>query len=168
MKVRDLPTPALVVDRTAFEANLATMAAARPGAQLRPHVKAHKCSALARRQDAIGHHGFTAATPREIVGLASAGLGADLLLANETVDAHRLRAMADCDARVTVAVDSDATIAAAEDVEEWLSERCPELVDLDGWGAIDAHERAAGEGGGRPRVKVVDRSTLMGLVRDRG
>ncbi len=61
----------------------------------------------------------------------------------------------------------DATIAPAEDVEEWLSERCPELVDLDGWGAIDAHERAAGEDGGRPRVKVVDRSTLMDLVRER-
>ncbi|HEY2191455.1 MAG TPA: FAD-dependent oxidoreductase [Actinomycetospora sp.] len=61
----------------------------------------------------------------------------------------------------------DATIASAEEVEEWLSERCPELVDLDGWEAIDAHERAAGEGGGRPRVKVVDRSEFMSLVRER-
>ncbi|MCD2193893.1 FAD-dependent oxidoreductase [Actinomycetospora endophytica] len=61
----------------------------------------------------------------------------------------------------------DATIASAEDVEAWLSERCPDLVDLDGWEAIDAHERAAGEGGGRPRVKVVDRSGLMDLVRQR-
>jgi ferredoxin--NADP+ reductase len=40
-------------------------------------------------------------------------------------------------------------------------------VDLDGWGAIDAHERAAGETGGRPRVKVVDRTALMDLVRER-
>jgi ferredoxin--NADP+ reductase len=61
----------------------------------------------------------------------------------------------------------DATIATAEEVEEWLSGRCPDLVDLDGWGAIDAHERAAGQDGGRPRRKVVDRSGFMDLVRER-
>ena len=42
--------------------------------------------------------------------MAAAGLGDDLLLANETVEPHRLRAMADCDARVTVAVDSAETV----------------------------------------------------------
>jgi ferredoxin--NADP+ reductase len=61
----------------------------------------------------------------------------------------------------------DATIASAEEVEEWLSGRCPDLVDLDGWEAIDAHERAAGQDGGRPRRKVVDRTTFMSLVRER-
>jgi D-serine deaminase-like pyridoxal phosphate-dependent protein len=89
------------------------MAAALPGGRLRPHVKAHKTTALARRQAAIGHHAFCAATPREIVGMAAAGLGDDLLLANETVDPGRLRAMADCGARVTVAVDSPETVDAA-------------------------------------------------------
>ncbi|HEY2223023.1 FAD-dependent oxidoreductase [Actinomycetospora sp.] len=59
----------------------------------------------------------------------------------------------------------DATIPEAGDVEEWLSGRCADLVDLDGWEAIDAHERTAGEGGGRPRVKVVHREHLMGLIR---
>jgi D-serine deaminase-like pyridoxal phosphate-dependent protein len=113
MRLGDLSTPALVVDGPTLDANLATMAAARPGARCRPHVKAHKTTALAHRQAAVGHAGFTAATPREILGLAAAGLGTDLLLANETVDVHRLRAMADCDARVTVAVDSDATVDAA-------------------------------------------------------
>ncbi len=113
MKLGDLSTPALVVDGPTLDANLATMAAARPGARCRPHVKAHKTTALAHRQADVGHAGFTAATPREVLGLAAAGLGTDLLLANETVDAHRLRAMADCGARVTVAVDSDATVDAA-------------------------------------------------------
>lgn len=113
MQLGDLATPALVVDGTILDANLATMAAACPGARCRPHVKAHKTTALAHRQHAVGHPGFTAATPREVLGLAAAGLGTDLLLANETVDAHRLRAMADCGARVTVAVDSDETVDAA-------------------------------------------------------
>lgn len=113
MNVADLPTPALLVERADLEANIALMASHLPGARLRPHVKAHKCTALAARQDAAGHHGFTCATPREVVGMAAAGLGADLLLANETVDAARLRAMAELDVPVTVAVDSPETVEAA-------------------------------------------------------
>jgi D-serine deaminase-like pyridoxal phosphate-dependent protein len=113
MLVRELPTPALVVDSAALGRNLDAMASVLPGSRLRPHIKAHKCTALAREQAARGHAGFTCATPSEVVGMARAGLGADVLLANQTVDGGRLRAMAECDARVTVAVDSDATIAAA-------------------------------------------------------
>ena len=109
----ELPTPALVADADALERNLATMAAALPGERLRPHVKAHKCTALARRQAALGHRTFTCATVREMLGMAAAGLGDDLLLANEVVDASRLEALAGLDARVTVAVDSEATIEAA-------------------------------------------------------
>jgi D-serine deaminase-like pyridoxal phosphate-dependent protein len=86
------------------------MAAALPGARLRPHVKAHKCLGIARLQAEHGHRNFTCATVREVEGLARAGLGDDLLLANEVVDARRLGQL---DARVTVAVDSEATIAAA-------------------------------------------------------
>lgn len=111
--VQDLPTPALVVDVDAFEDNLAAMAAALPGERCRPHVKAHKTVALAREQAARGHRTFTCATPREMEGMAKAGLGEDLLLANEVVDPDRLRRLAELDARVTVAVDSEAAIDAA-------------------------------------------------------
>ena len=45
--------------------------------------------------------------------MARCGLGEDLLLANEVVDATRLGALARAGARVTVAVDSEETIAAA-------------------------------------------------------
>ena len=48
MRVAELPTPALVVDADALAHNLDTMTAALPGAALRPHVKAHKCTTLAR------------------------------------------------------------------------------------------------------------------------
>jgi D-serine deaminase-like pyridoxal phosphate-dependent protein len=111
--VQDLPTPALVVDTAAFEHNLAAMAAALPGERCRPHVKAHKTTALAREQAALGHRTFTCATPREMEGMATVGLGDDLLLANEAVDPERLRRLAALDARVTIAVDSEATIDAA-------------------------------------------------------
>ncbi len=117
MRLHELSTPALLIDAPRLEANLATMATAHPGSTARPHVKAHKCTALAARQQAHGHSCFTCATPREVVGMAEAGLGADLLLANEVLDPHRLQAMAEAvrsgTGRVTIAVDSDETIDAA-------------------------------------------------------
>jgi len=113
VKIHDLGTPALIVDVNALKENLDAMAAALPGPRCRPHVKAHKTTALAREQAARGHRHFTCATPREMVGMAAAGLGEDLLLANEVVDNDRLRRLADLDARVTVAVDSIETIDAA-------------------------------------------------------
>jgi len=114
-RIVDLSTPALIVDRQKFDANVATMAAVRPGLTLRPHVKAHKSTALAAQLAAVGHTAFTCATPREVIGMAQAGLGADLLLANETVDVQRLLAMAALldRARVTVAIDSQTTATLA-------------------------------------------------------
>jgi D-serine deaminase-like pyridoxal phosphate-dependent protein len=109
-RLAELQTPALLVDAELLDHNLRTMATARPGASLRPHVKAHKCTALARRQAELGHRGFTCATIREMEGLAAAGLAEDLLLANEVVDARRLGRV---EGRVTVAVDSPETIEAA-------------------------------------------------------
>lgn len=111
MKIHDLPTPALVAEAGALEHNLATMAEALPGPRLRPHVKAHKCTALARLQRDRGHTNFTCATVREVEGMAAAGLGDDLLLANQVLDCTRLGRVEG--ARVTVAVDSEATVDAA-------------------------------------------------------
>jgi D-threonine aldolase len=114
VRLSDLQTPALIVESSDLQHNLAAMAAALPGSRCRPHVKAHKCTTLAAEQLAVGHRSFTCATPLEMIGMAKAGLGEDLLLANECVDPQRLRAMtALADARVTVAVDSEATIDAA-------------------------------------------------------
>ncbi|MGI5125850.1 alanine racemase [Pseudonocardia sp. CA-107938] len=113
MKVHDLTTPALLVDAADLTANLADMAAALPGPRCRPHVKAHKTTALAKLQ-AAHHPGFTVATIREAEGMVAAGLGDDILLANEVLDARRLGALLDSgDARITLAIDSDETLAAA-------------------------------------------------------
>jgi len=115
VKLDTLSTPALVVDGRILDDNLAAMAAALPGSRCRPHIKAHKTTAIAHRQRNVGHVGFTCATPREMRGLADVGLGDDLLLANEVVDASLLTRLADLDPPVTVAVDSDVTIEAAAD-----------------------------------------------------
>jgi len=115
MRIDELQTPALLVEREVLQSNVDVMASALPGTRLRPHVKAHKCTALARVQHAAGHHGFTCATIREVEGMAKAGLGTDLLLANEVLAAHRLGALVEQGHRVTVAVDSPETVAAAAD-----------------------------------------------------
>ncbi|MGH9054472.1 MAG: alanine racemase, partial [Acidimicrobiales bacterium] len=122
----ELQTPALLVDSRALSANLATMTGALPGLRLRPHVKAHKCTELARRQRDAGHEGFCCATLAEMEAMAGAGLADDLLLANEVVDARRLTPLIEAGARVTVAVDSAATVEAAR------AAGVPEvLVDVD-------------------------------------
>ena len=114
MKVHELPTPSLLVDVHAFDRNLATMAKQWPGLSLRPHVKAFKSTALASRLADNGHRGFCCATVREMMGMAAAGLGDDLLLANEALDLSRLTSVVESGmARITVAVDSEETIQAA-------------------------------------------------------
>lgn len=50
-------------------------------------------------------------------------------------------------------------------VESWLRERRPELIDLAGWEAIDAAERATGEHQGRPRVKLCTWADLLAAAR---
>ena len=89
------------------------MAAIRPGPALRPHVKAFKSTALARRLVDAGHRGFCCATVAEVLGMARAGLGDDLLLANETLDPAACVRWPSSTSPVTVAVDSDATLDAA-------------------------------------------------------
>lgn len=108
-----VPTPSLLVEIDTFDTNLRTMGAAHPGPRLRTHVKAFKSTAMASRVAAGGHPTFCCATIREVEGMAAAGLGDDLLLANEVLDARRLGVVVRTGARVTVAVDSDQTIDAA-------------------------------------------------------
>jgi D-serine deaminase-like pyridoxal phosphate-dependent protein len=115
MLIEEIPTPALVVEEAALRHNLVAMAEALPGRRLRPHVKAHKCTSLAREQAASGHPGFTCATVGEMVGMAAAGLGEDLLLANEVLDRRQLARLAELEARVTVCVDSAETVRGAAD-----------------------------------------------------
>jgi D-serine deaminase-like pyridoxal phosphate-dependent protein len=114
-------------------------------------MKATKCTSLAKEQVRAGQLSFTCATPREMIGMAEAGLGADLLLANETLDAARLSAMAKLQdsSMITVAIDSDATLDAAAkagirnvliDVNVGLP-RCGVLPNLAGALADDARNR---------------------------
>ena len=48
----------------------------------------------------------------------------------------------------------------ADAIAAWLAERVPDAVTWEGWQAIDAAEKAAGEAQGRPRVKLVTLAEL--------
>lgn len=48
-----------------------------------------------------------------------------------------------------------------EAVLRWLLERQPKLVTGDHWKQIDTHERTAGEGSGRPRVKLTKVADML-------
>ena len=58
-----------------------------------------------------------------------------------------------------------APLADADDTAAWLAERAPEAITWEGWQAIDAAERAAGEAQGRPRVKLVTLAELAAAGR---
>jgi 3-hydroxy-D-aspartate aldolase len=113
---RDLATPALLLDLDLFEANLRTMAdaAAAAGRKLRPHVKAHKSTEIARRQIVAGAVGLCCATVREAEVMAAAGLDG-ILLTTPVVSASmiaRLLAARERVDDVAVIVDCEAGVDA--------------------------------------------------------
>ncbi|MBI4580184.1 MAG: DSD1 family PLP-dependent enzyme [Planctomycetes bacterium] len=107
--IEELDTPALLLDKAAFERNLGRMAGFFAGrrAQLRPHFKNHKCTELAKRQLAAGSAvGITCAKLGEAEVLVEAGID-DVLIANQVMGpakVDRLAALARR-AKVRVAVD---------------------------------------------------------------
>jgi D-serine deaminase-like pyridoxal phosphate-dependent protein len=74
-------TPALMIDRAAFQANLATMArlARERGIALRPHAKSHKSVTIAKAQMEAGAVGQCCAKLGEIEVMAAAGVRGLLL-----------------------------------------------------------------------------------------
>ena len=89
-----IPTPALIVDLDALEANIKKMAdhCRQAKCDFRPHAKTHKCPAIAQRQMAAGARGICAATVPEAEALAAAGIRG-ILLTSPIVDAGKIGRM---------------------------------------------------------------------------
>jgi D-serine deaminase-like pyridoxal phosphate-dependent protein len=105
-----LPTPCAVVDMAACGRNIARAVSCvegGAGVRLRPHFKAHKCTALLARQLAAGGcSGVTCATASEAEVLAERGFR-DILVANQVVARPALAALGRAAERsaLTVVVD---------------------------------------------------------------
>lgn len=108
MYIKDIPTPALILDKTAFEENLKAMEQLLEGSslRLRPHYKSHKCAQIAKMQLAHGAVGMTCAKLSEAEDLADSGVE-NILIANQIVQPEKLMKLAilagKC--RLTVCVD---------------------------------------------------------------
>ena len=80
---RRITTPALMVDAKKLKANITQMMerCREAGLSLRPHGKTHKCTRLAQMQIDAGALGICAATGREGIAFARAGLSGILVTA---------------------------------------------------------------------------------------
>ncbi len=76
MYISQFETPALRLDKTVLEQNIAAMDELLCGTplSLRPHYKSHKCAALAQLQIAHGAVGMTCAKLSEAIDLCDCGI----------------------------------------------------------------------------------------------
>ena len=131
--LRDIPTPALVLDVAALDRNIRRMADffAQGACRLRPHFKAHKTPEIARRQLAGGSCvGLTCATVSEAE--AAAEFCSDLLIANEPIGPGKCERIAALARRVRtiVAVDSTAGLGAISAAARHAGVAVGVLIDL--------------------------------------
>jgi D-serine deaminase-like pyridoxal phosphate-dependent protein len=91
LSVDDLPTPALLVDLDALDANIARMAAhcKAKNLALRPHGKTHKCPQIAKRLIAAGAVGACAAKLSEAEAFGKGGVGG-LLITTAVIGEHKI------------------------------------------------------------------------------
>lgn len=132
----DLNTPALVLDRALFRANVAKMAtfAAARGLALRPHAKTHKSADIARAQIAAGAVGVCCAKLGEADALSAEGISGIHLTSPvvTTPGIERLITLNEVADRLSVVADDAQGVAA---LARTASPDRPltVLVDIDPW-----------------------------------
>ena len=149
--LRELPTPALLVDVTRLERNIAVMADryATAGLALRPHVKTSKCLEVVRRQQAAGAVGFTCSTAAEVSWLRANGVG-NLLWAHTPVGPAKTAFVvaAARDGHLTVGLDSEEAAEPLSRAAQAAGVTVPFLLEVNtghgraGVEPADAHVRA--------------------------
>lgn len=167
MKLHEIPTPALVVDLHAMERNIQRMAEfyAASSSKLRPHFKAHKTPAIAKRQLAAGScSGLTCATVGEAEVVLRDELTDDVLIANEVIGPGKAARVAELAARagVKVAVDSEAGLDGIAEAARARGVEVGVLVD------VDVGLPRCGIAPGEPALELARRVDAVGGVRLRG
>ncbi len=126
-------TPALVLDRSALERNLAAMQALcdAAGVGLRAHGKMHKCSTLAKRQIALGAVGVCAQTVGEAEAFAAAGIPDILITAPVALTAAPLVAALVGRTRIAAVADDPRLIAAFGEAARAAGITLNVVIDID-------------------------------------
>ncbi|HJM88940.1 MAG TPA: DSD1 family PLP-dependent enzyme [Dehalococcoidia bacterium] len=107
-RIEEVDTPALWVDLDALDANIWTMASVcrDAGVDWRPHIKASKSPALAKRLVDGGAVGITCAKVGEAEVMADGGI-TDILIANEVIGPQKIARLVALAARITIGVAVD-------------------------------------------------------------
>jgi D-serine deaminase-like pyridoxal phosphate-dependent protein len=159
-----LPTPALIVDLDAFEANVAKMAAraSDAGVALRPHAKTHKSAFIAKRQVEAGAVGVCCAKLGEAEALAAAGVE-DILVTSPIASpelAGRAAALVGRGARLAVSVDDPLGVAALAAASDAVGVPMAVQIDVDvgtrrtGVATVDQALALASAIAAAPRLKL--------------
>lgn len=113
--IGEIDTPALLVDLDLLEENIEGMAQyfREVDAELRPHVKTHKCCEIALRQIDAGAIGVTCQRLVEAEVMADAGIKS-ILISNQVVGKRKIERLLDlCDqSEVMIAVDNPLNVKA--------------------------------------------------------
>lgn len=135
MKIENLDTPSLLIDREIMRDNMTFMLnyAARRGVKLRPHTKTHKMAAVARLQVEMGASGIAVAKVGEAEAMADAGLD-DIFIANEIVGAQkweRIRALAQRGVKVSFGIDSPEVLPGIQNVFAGAASPAEVMVEIE-------------------------------------
>ncbi len=132
--VREIETPALIVDLDVMEENLALMAKRLEGTgvRLRAHAKTHKSPWLARKQMALGAVGVCCQKVSEAEVMVEGGVG-NVLVSSEVTAASKLRRLAALarHANLMVVVDHPQGVAMLSEAVTAAGAEIGVLVDVD-------------------------------------
>jgi D-serine deaminase-like pyridoxal phosphate-dependent protein len=133
MRITELPTPQVLIDRSKFTANLDRMqqTASAAGLALRPHAKTHKIPALAREQIRRGAVGICCAKVGEAEVFAQAGIE-DIRLPYPVhpTNADRILKLMDR-GRISIIVDHADVAAGWSDAMEHAGRTLDVLIKID-------------------------------------
>jgi D-serine deaminase-like pyridoxal phosphate-dependent protein len=129
-----IDTPALIIDLDKFESNLKKMADHFKDidADIRPHIKTHKCPVMAIKQVNAGAIGVTCAKVGEAEVMAKAGIG-DILIANQVVGATKIMRLLDLLhlSDVKVAVEDDGNVEELNEGAKSRNKVLKVLIEVD-------------------------------------
>jgi 3-hydroxy-D-aspartate aldolase len=147
----ELPTPALLLDLAAFEANLRTLAehCKKAGCGFRPHAKTHQCPEIARRQVASGALGVCVATVPEAEAMVGAGVRG-VLLTSPILEPGKIARMVDLARKNEVLL----AVGHARQVELLAAAAQKSAVTVDVLIDVDVGDRRTGVLPGEPALEL--------------
>ncbi|MBM3784348.1 MAG: DSD1 family PLP-dependent enzyme [Acidobacteria bacterium] len=145
----DLPTPALVVDKIAFDKNLRHMAehCKATGIDIRAHCKIHKSVNIAKQQIALGSLGICCATIAESELMVAAGIR-NVLHTCQPAGKNKISRAVDLGAKdptFMVVADDPETVDLLNEAAAAAGIRLRTLVDI--YAGLSRHGHAAGAPG---------------------